>query len=66
MTLRLGQDEAVVAVPIPEPIRGVSEDVALVSVDRERGLALRNLASSLPGHHRGRMRERLTDEQHVA
>jgi len=66
MTLRLGQDEAVVAVAIPEPIRGVPEDVALISVDRERGLVLRSLASSLSGHHRGRMRERPTDEQHVA
>lgn len=52
MTLRLGEDEAVVAVPIPEPIRSVPAGVALISADRKRGLLLRSISSPLPEHLR--------------
>ena len=66
MTLRLGEGETVVAVPIPEPIRGVPDSVALVSVDRKRGLLLRSISPPLPRHLRDRMGTRLTDENRVA
>lgn len=66
MTLRLGEGETVVAVPIPEPIRGVPDGVALISEDRKRGLSLRSISSPLPKHLRERMGTRLTDEHHVA
>jgi len=48
MTLRLGEDEAVVAVPIPEPIRCAPQGVALNWADRKRGLLLRSISSPLP------------------
>lgn len=38
MTLRIGEEDTVVAVSILEPIRGVPDDVAFVSLDRKRGL----------------------------
>lgn len=46
MTLRLGEDETVVAVPIPEPICSVPEGVALISVNRKRGYC--SVALALP------------------
>jgi len=64
MTLRLGPDNAVVAVLIPERIRGVPECVALISVDQKRGLLLRSLSSSLANPRGGRARARIRDEQH--
>jgi hypothetical protein len=50
LTLRLREDGAVVAVPIPEPIRGVPDSVtlALMSVDRKKGLVLRRVRFPLP------------------
>jgi hypothetical protein len=45
MTLRLGEDETVVAVPIPELICSVPEGVALMSVNRTRGSLLRSISS---------------------
>lgn len=45
MTLRLGEDERVVAVPIPEPIRSVPGGVALISANRKRRLLVRNISS---------------------
>ncbi len=52
MTLRLGERETVVAVPVPEPIRGVPDDAALISSDRKRGLLLRNVRFPLSEHPR--------------
>jgi hypothetical protein len=50
LTLRLREDGTVVAVPMPEPIRGVCDSVALAltSVDRKRGLVLRRVRFRLP------------------
>jgi len=65
-TLRLGEDGTVVTVSLPKPIRSVPDGVALISVDRNRGLMLRSISSPLPKHLRDRMRTQLTDEHHVA
>jgi hypothetical protein len=65
MTLRLGEDHTVVAVPIPE-IRGVPEGVDLISVDRKSGLLLRSVRFPVSEHLRDRMRKRMTDEHHAA
>ena len=43
MTRHLGEDETVVAVPLPGSIRGVPGGVALISKDRKRGLLLRRI-----------------------
>ena len=65
-TLRLEDDQTVVAVPIPEPIRDIPDHVALISVDRKRGLMLRRLRFPLPEELRNRARTRQNDEYHVA
>jgi molybdate-binding protein len=50
LTLRLREDGTVVAVQVPEPIRGVPDSVALalMSVDRKKGLVLRRVRFPLP------------------
>ena len=50
MTLRLGEDETVVTVPIPDPICSVPEGLTLISVNRKRGLLLRSINSLSPEH----------------
>jgi hypothetical protein len=44
MTLRLAEDERVVAVPLPEGIRDAHDGVSLVSRDRGIGLLLRSIS----------------------
>ena len=66
MTLRLGEDETVLAVPLPDPIRSIPDGVALISVDRKKGLLLRSVRFPLSEQLRDRTRTRLTDEHHVA
>lgn len=61
MTLHLSEDGSVIPVVLPEPIRGVPDGVALTSADREKGLLLRSVSSSLPEHLGGRVRTRLND-----
>lgn len=61
LTLRLREDGTVVAVRMPEPIRGAPDSVALalLSVDRKKGLVLRHV--SLPdklGVHTGKRRSK--------
>ena len=48
MTLRLGEEGTVIAVPLSEPIHGVPDDVALSSTDRRRGLLLRCISRLIP------------------
>jgi hypothetical protein len=50
LTLRLREDGTVVTVEMPEPIRGVLDSVALalMSVDRKKGLVLRRVRFPLP------------------
>jgi hypothetical protein len=48
MTLRLGEDGTVIAVPLPGPIPGVSDDVALSSTERQRGRLLRCTGRLIP------------------
>ncbi len=54
MTLNLSEDGSVIPVVLPEPFRGVPDGVALTSADREKGLLLRSVSSSLPEHLGGR------------
>jgi len=48
MTLRLGEEGTVMAVPLPEPVSGVAADVALSSKDRGRVLLLRCISRLMP------------------
>jgi hypothetical protein len=48
MTLRLGEDGTVIAVPLPEPVFGVPDDIAPSSTDRGRGLLLRCMGRLIP------------------
>ncbi len=48
MTLRLGEEGTVIAVPLPEPTPGVPGDVALSSPDRGRGRLLRCISRLIP------------------
>ena len=66
MTLRLGEDEAVAAVRIPEPIRGVPAGVALISADRKRGLLLRSVSSPLREDLREGVKTWRNGRHHVA
>lgn len=61
MTLRLESDGTVLAVPLPEPFRGVPDEVGLVLADRKNGLLLRNIRSYLPEQMPGRRRTQLKD-----
>jgi hypothetical protein len=60
LTLRLKEDGTVVAVPLPEPIRGVPDSVALalMSADRKKGLVLRRIRFPLPANLGGRTSRR--------
>lgn len=66
MTLRLGEDETVVAVPIPERLCNVPEGVALISVNRKRGLLLRSISSPSSEHLQGGLKTSRKGRQHVA
>jgi hypothetical protein len=57
MTLALAEDQSLVAVPLPEEIRGVRNSVSLVSRDRRTGLLLRSI-SFLSEHFDDRSRSR--------
>jgi len=66
MTLRLGEDETVVAVLLPEAIRNVPDGVDLVSEQRKVGLLLRRVRFPLPEKPGGHTSTRLKDGHHVA
>lgn len=66
MTLRLGEDETVVAVPIPEPICSGPEGLALISVNRKRGLLLRSISSPLAEHLEDGVKTSRKGRHHVA
>jgi len=66
MTLRLGEDETVVAVPIPEPICSVPDGVALISVNRKRGLLLRSISSHSPENFQDGVKTSRKGRHHVA
>jgi hypothetical protein len=65
MTLHLSDDGSVIPVVLPEPFRGVPDGVALTSADREKGLLLRSVSSSLPEHLGGHGRTRLKEAHHA-
>ena|SRR5437016_5330724 len=50
MTLGLGQDDTVAAVPLLQPFRSAPDGVSLISVDRRRGLLLHSISSRLISH----------------
>lgn len=54
MTLHLGEDEAVVTVPLRKPNRDVADGTALISVQKKRGLLLRSISSPFSEHLRDR------------
>lgn len=66
MTLRLGEDKSVGAVPMQTVIQKRPENVALLSSDRKAGVLLRSISS--PGHERrkGRLRKRLISGRSAA
>lgn len=66
MILRLREDGTVVAVLLPEPIRGAPDSVALTCADRKMGLLLHSISSLLPEHAEGRPRARLKDGYYAA
>jgi len=47
MTLRLGRDDTVATVRVPEPCRDAASDVAVTWTERNRGLFLRSVNSFL-------------------
>jgi len=65
MTLHLSDDGSVIPVVLSEPFRGVPDGVALTSADREIGLLLRSVSSSLPEHFGGHVRTRLKEAHHA-
>ena len=66
MTLRVAENETVVAVLLPEPIRGAPEEVDLVSAHRKAGLLLRSVRFPSPEQPRSRMSRRPKDGHHAA
>jgi hypothetical protein len=66
MTLRLREDGTVGTVLFPEAIRGVPYGVAFTSADREKGLLLCSVSSTLPERFGGRARTRLKDGYRAA
>jgi len=50
MTLRLGEEGIVIAVPLAGSAPGVTDDVVLSSKDRGRGLLLRCISRLFPEH----------------
>lgn len=66
MSLRLGEEGAVEAFPLPEPFRGIPADVAFSLVDRKSGLFLHSVDSHLPAHIGDRRRTRLREGDHAA
>jgi hypothetical protein len=65
LTLSLGEDGTVITVLLPEPIPGVPDGVALTSADREKGLLLRTVSSTLTEYLGGRIRTRLKQARHA-
>jgi hypothetical protein len=65
MTLSIGEDETVVAVPVQKP-SSVADRGAHLWVEQKRGLFLRSISSLLSEHIRDRRRTRLADEHHAA
>jgi hypothetical protein len=65
MTLALAEEQRVIAVPLPEQIRGVRNSVSLVSRDRRRGLLLRSI-SFLSEHFDDRTGTRSKARHHAA
>jgi len=50
MTLRLGEEGTVIAVPLPEPAPGVPGEFGVSSTERGRGLLLRCISRLVPEH----------------
>ena len=66
MTLRLGEEGTVIAVPLPHSVGGDSEEKAFVVGDRKNGLMLHKTRLLLSGQSGYRVGVRLTDEDRVA
>ncbi len=66
MTLRLGEENKVIAVRFPERLRGVPDAIALISADRKPGLLLRSISSAVPASGRAGMGTRRKYGHHPA
>ena len=66
MTLHLGKNATVEAVPLPYPFRSIPDDVSLALADRKEGLLLRSVSSQLPLPRGGRRRTWLRDRPDAA
>jgi hypothetical protein len=66
MTLRLGEDGTVIALPLPHSVGGDSEGKAFVGGDRKNGLMLHKTRLLLSGQFGYRVGVRLRDEDRVA
>ena len=66
LTLRLGEDGTVIAVPLPHSVGGDSEEKAFVVADRKNGLMLHKTRFLLSGQFGYRVGARLRDEDRVA
>lgn len=66
MTLRLGEDGTVIAVPLPHPVGGDSEEKAFVVADRKNGLMLHKTRLLVSGQFGYRVGVRLRDGNRVA
>ena len=66
MTLRLGEDGTVIAVPLPHSVGGDSEEKAFVLGDRKNGLMLHKTRFLLSGQFGYRVGARLKDGNRIA
>jgi len=66
LTLRLGEDGTVIAVPLPHSVGGDSEEKAFVAGDRKNGWMLHKTGLLLSGQFGYRVGVRLRDEDRVA
>ena len=66
MTLRLGEQGTVIAVPLPHSVGGDSEEKAFVVADRKNGLMLHKTRFLLSGQFGYRVGARLKDGNRIA
>ena len=66
LTLRLGEDGTVIAVPLPHSVDGDSEEKAFVVADRKNGLMLHKTRFLLSGQFGYRVGARLKDGNRIA
>lgn len=66
MTLRLGDQEGVIAVVLPAPLKKIHDIVAVGLAERKRGSLLQDVKAKLPKRSGNSDRRRFTNQQDVA